>query len=224
MDTKFRESKFIDFNKGQVFIAPMELARQTPRPWSLPHKVELFECMVDVWQLGVAVEILKEIERHQPPSIWSHSAYGLIAVIFTYFEMIGKSLNPESKRTKTASRDFNYGFCDVYPEYMPVTGVLRDAKIPQVKQFRDRVRNGKYHLAATKTDLVIHNDPKVSKDFMVGQKSRGADRRYYMNPHRVTRTIVRHFPSFIARLRNAKPEFDGLRGKFLEFFDEFHQA
>jgi len=224
MGTEFRKSRFIDFNKGQVFLHPMKLMGQIPGQWTLSNKIDVFECRVEVWQLGVAVEILKEIERHEDPSIWSHSAYGLIAVIFTYFEMIGKTLNPKSRRSGTAAPDFNYGFCDVYPEYKPATGDYRDANLSEVKVFRDLIRNGMYHLAGTKINLFIHNNPNITKDFGVDKASLAEDPVYWMNPHRVTRTIVDHFPSFVAHLRNSEPEFDDMRRKFLEFFDTFYNA
>ncbi|MCB0202795.1 MAG: hypothetical protein KDI03_22215, partial [Anaerolineae bacterium] len=114
---RFRESEFIDFNSGQVKIAPMDLTRQFQIAGATGPEagIRLFQCQIDVWMLGVAVQILKEIESHEPPSTWSHAAYGLISVVFPYFEMIGKTLNPGSKRVRTAGQDFNYGFCDVYP-------------------------------------------------------------------------------------------------------------
>jgi len=224
MGTEFRKSRFIDFNIGQVFVQPMEFMRQIPGPWTLTNKIDVFECRVEVWQLGVAVEMLKEIERNKHPSIWSHSAFGLIAVVFTYFEMIGKTLNPKSRCSGTTAPDFNYGFCDVYPEYQPATGDYQDANLPEVRGFRDRIRNGMYHLAGTKTYLVIHNNPEITKDFVVDGESHAGHLVYRMNPHRVTRTIVDHFPDFVARLRDSKPEFADMRRKFLEFFDTFYNT
>jgi hypothetical protein len=65
--------------------------------------------------------------------------------------MIGKSLNPNSKKRNSAGEDFNYGFCDVYEEYRPTTNSYKDKDIsPDVVGFRDRVRNGMYHLAYPK--------------------------------------------------------------------------
>jgi hypothetical protein len=83
-----------------------------------------------------------------------------------------------------------------------------------------------YHLAYTKRGLRIHDDDEVSpKDFDPIREQNPYDRRkkttmYYMNPHRVTRTIIEHFPGFIARLK--KPSNTALREKFGEFFDNFH--
>jgi hypothetical protein len=177
-----------------------------------------------VWQLGVAVQILKEIES--PPSqtsMWTCAAYGMLSITFSYFEMIGKIINPKSAKSRTAGKDFNYGFCDVYTEYVSPSGSHKDEDMPIVREFRDRVRNGMYHLAYTKHNLFIHNKPEISKkDFDV--KEENGFNIYYMNPHSMVRTIVDHFPGFIKRLNNPDSQYDGLRDKFEEFFDEFHSA
>jgi len=110
----YRTSKYIDFDTGTVKIAPMDLKKSLIRPWTDDQKLDLFECRVDVWTLGVAVALLHEIDHGKKGSIWQHAAYGLLTISFTYFEMIGKTLNPNSATSGTASEDFNVGFCDVY--------------------------------------------------------------------------------------------------------------
>lgn len=57
----FRSSPYIDFNTGTIQIPPMELIRSlAPRAHqSLEQMLMVFECRVDVWQLGRAVECLK---------------------------------------------------------------------------------------------------------------------------------------------------------------------
>lgn len=224
MSKTFRTSKFIDFNEGSVIISPLDFRESIPKPWSLENKINIFECRVEVWQLGVAVEILKEIEAHQIPSIWSHAGFSLISVAFSYFEMIGKSLNPNSMKKGSAREDFNWGFCDVYDEYKPTSNSYKDEDISSdVVGFRDRVRNGIYHLAYPKKGVGIHNDKSIStKDFYIKDyyDVAGVQRVYWVNPHRMICTIVDHFPTFIARLNN--PNFNTLRDKFEKFFDEFH--
>jgi hypothetical protein len=208
---EFRVSPYIDFNSGTVIIQPMDLLGERKPPLSLDDMLDLFECRVDVWQLGPAVEILKKIEAQKPfsSSVWAHTAYALLAVVFTYFEMIGKSLNPGSKPQGSASIDFNYGFCDVYPVF--------DINSKDVKEFRDRVRNGLYHLGYTKGNLGIHNQPRqIPDDFFVYRSE--PEPHYLVNPHQVTRTIVAHFPEFMARLRAQ----DDMRERFRRFFTEYH--
>jgi len=222
MCTRFRDSKFIDFNKGHVIADPMDFAARIRRPLTVADKIDVFECSVEVWQLGVAVEILKEIERHETPSIWSHSAFGLIAVVFSYFEMIGKTLNPRSARNGTAGQDFIYGFCDVNHEYRPANDDY-SGDLPDVKAFRDRIRNGMYHLAGIKSGVCIRRST-LKKDFEVLKTSSGNAPLYSMDIHRVTRTIVNHFPCFMARLRQSESESGEMAKKFAKFFDTFRKA
>jgi hypothetical protein len=220
MGAPFRNSEFIDFNTGTVFNPPMKVIARLPRPWDLYSKIQVFHCRVDVWHLGPAVQILKEIEGNEPPSAWSHAAYGLLSVIVSYFEMIGKTVNPESKQRGSAGTDFVKGFQDVYQD----SGLSEDA----VKEFCDRLRNGLYHLGATKSGLWIHNSPAITdKDFDIIPKkdSSGiAVERYYINPHSVVRKVVNHFPTFIGRLKDPDPQYDKMRTKFEEFIDDFHKA
>jgi hypothetical protein len=128
--------------------------------------------------------------------------------------MIGKILNPASERSGTANIDFNYGFCDVYPEYTPPSGEYDDTHLPLLKELRARAYNGLYHLGGTKRGLWVHNTASFStKDFEVVQKfpAEPSLDKYYVNPHAMVRTIVDHFPTFIDRLKNPDVRYDGMR-------------
>jgi hypothetical protein len=226
VSTIFRDSEFMDFNTGTVKVAPMELQRSLHAPDQRPESLRLFECRVEVWQLGVAVQVLREMEseKRSQSSIWSHAAYGLIAIAFSYFEMIGKTLNLQSAKARPAGPDFNFGFCDVYPEYLPSSGKYADSDVPVVSAFRDRVRNGMYHLAYTKKNLLIHHNLAIStKDFDVKPGPGGVGDVYFLDPHLMVRTIVDHFPNFVQSLRDPAPQYDMMRQKFDEFFDDFHR-
>lgn len=239
----FRGSPYIDFNTGDVVTSPMDLKAKMHKPWTLDQKIDLFECRVEVWQFGVAAAILKQIEDAKPPSIWSHAAYGLVSVGFTYFEMIGKTLNPASAASNTSSEDFNVGFCAVYPKFKPGNGIYSDTlpspkgtkatkgtkgtknpDIQAVVAFRNRIRNGLYHLGYTKNGLWLHNDAGKD-DFQVVQEPNplgpGTVDVYHMNPHTTTRTIIDHFPKFLMDLRDPAKV---LQTKFLDFFDKYHIA
>lgn len=216
----FRESRYIDFNSGTVLKPPIDLLQEKPRRLSIDDMLDLFECRVEVWQLGPAVEIWKQhdAKKEVKSSPWAHSAYALLAIVFTYFEMIGKSLNPGSRSRGTAGSDFNYGFCDVYPSFASPSGQYTDEALPDVQQFRDRVRNGLYHLGYTKGHLFIHDEPRsrVPEDFWIDRTE--SPPRYFVNPHQVTRKIVDHFPGFIERVRSD----NDLRDRFRRFFVTFH--
>lgn len=238
----YRTSKYINFDTGDVTLAPMDLKNSMTPPWTTPQKLDLFECRVDVWTLGVMVAMLREIDAAPKPSIWQHAAYGMLTVSFTYFEMIGKTLNPDSKKSHSSSDDFNVGFCNVYPAFAPPNGIYKD-KIPNppgtkskepkgppnpdvqpIRDFRDRIRNGLYHVGYTKSGLWIHNDKGLT-DFETKTEPDPANpgqtiTKYCVNPHLLTRTIVDHFPKFMAKVR-VDP---ALTKKFIEYFDDFLSA
>ena len=205
---------------------PMDLLGPLPkrRHQTLQQMLFSFECRVEIWMLGPAVEMLKTMESHSDPhSIWLHSGYLLLGATFSYFEMIGKILNPNSETRGSAGMDFNYGFCDVYPSFAVSGNDRSDGKLPVVAQFRNRVRNGIFHLGYTKSHLYIHHRPlDYPDDFSVAPK--GGETYYCVNPHHMTRTIVAHFPSVVNRLRDGDSAFDGMRSKFREFYVDFHAA
>jgi hypothetical protein len=127
----------------------------------------------------------------------------------------------------------------VYPKFTPANGVYTD-KLPQppgvtwppnpdpeiqkVIAFRNRIRNGMYHLGYTKKGLWIHNDAS-KPDFELVQEpapsGAGMIDVYRMNPHSTTKTIIDHFPTFIADLRDLAK---GLQTKFVDYFDNYHTA
>jgi len=190
----------------------------------------------------MTVAILRQIEGNKPPSVWSHAAYGLLTVSCAYFEMIGKTRNAGSAASGTAREDFNVGFCDVYSRFKPANGIYTDKfpvppgsphrtkappnpDIQTVIEFRDRTRNGLYHLGYRKNGLWIHNDNGSTEDFEKRTEPDPANPaltidKYRVNPHRLARTIVGHFPGFLARVR-ADPT---LKSKFVQFFDQFLSA
>lgn len=214
----YRSSQYIDFNTGSVIQDPQTFVHNSPPPWTVDRKLDFFACRVDVWQLGVAVEILKQIESPVGLSVWRHGAYGLLSVITSYFEMVGKILNPHSKKRKSSSDDFNFGFGDVYAHLKP------HLEEDDISAFRDLLRNGLYHLGYPKKNLLIHSSDKIPLDIVV-QPVRD-DREdglfvglaYLVNPHRMTHTLVEHFGRFIPQVRSN----DALKSKFEEFFDDFH--
>jgi hypothetical protein len=221
---RFRDSEFIDFNTGTVKVAPIQLQfrMKLAGPMRFSDLVRLFQCRIEVWHLGVAVQMLREIEYGQPPSVWSHAAYGLLALLFSYFETIGKTLNPDANNSGTTESDFEVGFRDVYQEITTSSGSSYDPK-----EFYRRARNGLFSLGSTKRGIWVHNEQSIStKDFDIIRKNPtdAASEKYYVNPHAVTRTVVDHFPTFIARLNEPDAQVEGMRARFEEYFGDFRDA
>jgi hypothetical protein len=161
----------------------------------------------------------------------------VVAIALSYFEMLGKTLNPAPPPTK-AGEDFNWGFADVYSAMKPANNIYTDKRpvptgphpdnrdVADIVAFRDRIRNGMYHLGYTKNGVWLHDDAGYTKDFEITQEPDPDNptqtiTRYRLNPHRMTRTIVNHFPGFITRLQN---NTDNLQSKFQTFFDVYHLA
>lgn len=214
----YRSSRFIDFNTGELLQNPQLLwnaAYMNPAaPPTFDDKLNLFECRVEVWQLGVAAAMLREITADVPRinHVWSHAAYGLVSVVFSYFEMIGKTLNPNSRKSGTSGADFAAGFCDVYP-----------AEQANVRLWYGRVRCGLYHLAYTKDEIFLHggdlpNLPQTTFGVIPVQGRQWC----YLNPHTLVPEVIDHFAQFMARLRSVNEV--ALRTKCEAFIDGFHAA
>lgn len=229
MPENFRPSQYVNFNDDTIIDTPDSLFGRMPQPLSVEDKISLFESRVDAWQLGPAVAILKQIEASTTPSVWSHSGYTLVWVLTSYFEMIGKVLNLNSRSSGTAGDDFKAGFRDVYPDYTVAgsDGTL----VPDVREQHvwSAVRNGIYHLGYTKSGIVLRTKQSGEDDFAamlvpIGKSPTGTIHRVVLaiDPHSLTRTIVNHFPTFIARLRDTTQT--ALRAKFVEVIDNFHQT
>lgn len=220
MTKGFRESEFIDFNSGTVKLAPIQLQfrMKLAGPLLFADIVRLFQCRIEVWHLGVAVQMLHEIEYSQPPSIWSHAAYGLITLLFSYFETIGKTLNPEATNPSTPGIDFEYGFRDVYQDLTTSSGNTYNPK-----EFYIRARNGLFPLGTHQQGLWVHNERSIStQDFDIVQKipTDPASTKFYVNPHAVVRTLVNHFPTVIQRLNNHDAQYEGMRVRFGKYFGD----
>lgn len=216
MAIKFRASEFIDFNTGHVIIAPIQLQFRMKLAGAVAFAdlLRLFECRVEVWHLGVLAQMVNNIEYGQPPSIWSHAAYGLLPLLFIYFETVGKMLAPAETRDEPPEIEFNRGFHDVYNDVTTSSGERYD---PQ--EFYRRGQNELFLLGSTPHGLWVHNNRSIStKDFDIVQSTpiNPATRKYYVNPHTTARTVINHFPTLIARLNDPDAQYNPLRARFRE--------
>ncbi len=113
----------------------------------------------------------------------------------------------------------------MYPSYTLQTTDGRTLPDVRLRHAWTVLRNGIYHLGYTKRGVVLHNSPDVKDDFeglLIPRAGTSYTTALGVNPHSLTRTVVNHFPTFIARLKN--PAQAGLRKKFEEFVDDFHAA
>ena len=199
---KFRPSPFIDFNTGRVLVEPQPLADSLPQPRSTSDWLRLFQARVDVWQLGPAVQMLKQMESRPRSTVWFHSAYALLHITISYFELIGKIIkisNMEEGRPPkfyVSGKDATKGFCDVFPE------IDRQFERKHIKDAVKRLRNGLYHLGYTKNNLTIDRflEPKA----LDVSERKGQPTVYRVDPHYLLRRVVQHLPSFLDRIKNSK--------------------
>ncbi len=209
-----RESRFVDFKTGVLLsVSPMDLTALLTANSRVNEKIQVFECRMEVWTLGQAIQLLRLIETNQPPSLWCHAAFALVTLISNYFEIIGKILNPKARGWKESDKDVNFGFHDVY-------SCSSDLMVDTV---RDRMRNGTYHLGFPKAGFWIAHDPSGSHgDFYLSRETDDGPIECLMDPYRVTCTIVNHFKPFLDRLYTASSsQDDPLTKGFLKFFDAF---
>ncbi len=98
--------------------------------------IVVFADRVEGWQLGIAEEMLRQIEDSSIYPAMKHAGYALISVVFLYFEMIGQCVNPTGG-VPSPTVDFVRGFRDVDPNTP-----FSDHEIEIVY---DRIRCGMYH-------------------------------------------------------------------------------
>jgi hypothetical protein len=147
--------------------------------------VEVFRDRVDTWQLAVAEEMLWQIENPSAFPKMEHAAYGLISVVFSYFELVGQFVKTPGTRTG-ATEDFVAGFIDVYSAW-------KGRKV-DIEAIYDRIRCGMFHNAYTKLGVIIDGGYTVTFEIRNGN--------VYLNPHMLVRDLRTHFTGLTTRLEN----------------------
>lgn len=215
-----RQSRFVDFNTGEVFLTPEEFIAQATMPLDPDGKIDFFECRVDVYQLSPAAAMLKMMDDAGEKTAWGQADHALMLVTTSYFEMIGKVVNPGSRKRNTSGVDFDEGFADVFPNFVREHGRMG------IEDFRQLMRNGLYHLGYPKKNLLVHNSPtepwEVDRVTVIDPREDGLYGGVIslINPRRVAYSIVAHFGWFLDRLR-ANEDW---RRKFEQFNDEFFEV
>lgn len=169
-------------SSADSYLSATSLRSSFGNTLSVDDKIQIFDERVDSWQLKPAEAMLAQIIAQNPPEM-QHGAYALIAVIFSYYEMIGNCL---TGKNATATEKFVAGFKDVYPALG-----LSDS---QIRDIYGKVRCGMYHVAYTKIGVLI--DGNFAKVFTI------ANGAIEMNPHLLVPDIRAHFTQFVAKLKS----------------------
>jgi hypothetical protein len=166
---------------------------------SLDEKIIIFEDRVLGWQLDIAEEVRKRIERkqnHGRPI--QHAGFALISILFSYFEMIAQY--QEGRESDKSQKFFGIGLESVFP------GEFSDAEKKLVYQ---RIRCGMYHSGLTKKGALIDgrypNAIQVQADLVK------------VNPHKLSPKLRAHFLRYIDLLK--RPESTTERTNFQKMFD-----
>lgn len=157
---------------------------------TIDQKIDVFEDRVFGWQLNIA-----EAMDHIP-----HAGYGIIAALFSYFEMVAQYIAGQSSNGQSG-QFFRQGFRDIYP-HSPLTNA-------QIGTIYSRVRCGMYHSGYTKFGTLI------SGDYPNGVAIQ--DDTVLVNPHQLRNDLVTHFTSYLHTLRNS--ESHEARNHFETMFD-----
>lgn len=163
---------------------------------TLDEKILIFEDRVRNWHLHVAKLVndsIKAADTKNPD--WSHAGFGLVTLLFTYFEMIAQYKTGIS--SNGASEElFCYGLNDVYP------GLLSKGKQRKVYA---RVRCGMYHNAFIKKGTLIDGGYTSPLEVEDGGNVK-------VNPHTLYDDVQKHFDEYISELKCPSSKY--LRSNF----------
>jgi hypothetical protein len=174
----------------------MDFGPASPTPAQI---IAIFADRVNGWQIDVADRLIKSDE---------HSGFAVLAIVMSYFEMIGKHLTGY-EGTGAVGEHFRAGFDSVFQEVDPA----------ERGRFADRlykgVRNGLYHDAITTSGIVLAREPDDRR--ILAERATVDDAiEVVVNPELLVARIRTHFAAYVAALLD--PSNAELREAFLRRF------
>lgn len=167
---------------------------------SLETKIDIFEDRVLNWQLNIAELIRAEMEDPANAGTdWNHAAFGLMHILFTYFEMIAQHESGEES-FQQSEKMFCKGVNLVYPKQF---------SMGKRKKIYKRIRCGLFHNAFMKQGALISGDYPDALEVEDGGNVK-------VNPHKLSPDLKAHFEQYIADLRD--PKKTRLRKNFEKLF------
>ena len=158
---------------------------------TLDQKILIFEDR----EIGWRFRIVRETEEKVPDS-----GYGLISMLFSYFEMLAQYRSGTSSKSDSKNA-FSYGVRNVYP-----TSTLQDADLNDIY---DRVRCGMYHNGYTKRGTLLSGDFAEALGVECGN--------VLIDPHKLLKDLQSNLTCYIASLKDANNAI--LRRNFERIFD-----
>jgi hypothetical protein len=153
-------------------------------------KVEIFECAVIGWQLGIADHVINGCEDTQAIA---HSGFAALSIIASYPEMYWQYTRNEDSRG-ISNRAWREAFVEMFG--LDESESVRSA----VDLVYRQLRCGLFHDGRTRANVLLSagfERPIAIEDDVV-----------LVNPHSLMPAILEHFREYIARLRQEGPESD----------------
>jgi hypothetical protein len=168
------------------YVTPKRKKSDFTFPLSIEDKINIFYERIDGWQLNIADQLAGGVTDRQGRIIdSSESAYAVLQVIFSFFEMIAKYHDGYTGMSNKPY--FEKGVKSIFPEmcYYPK---LMDAL------YRD-VRCGLYHVGYTSPLVFIRNDIPSA----IALTNQG---RLWINPQILVSKLREYFRSYTKLLKN----------------------
>jgi len=166
---------------------------------TLDQKIDIFEDRIRGWQLDPAKEMRDKLITTE--SGFETYQFALLALLFSYFEMIGQYLNGELSHSQS-KKIFRLGLRDVFPQFSDDDGSV----------IYVRIRCGMYHAG------IVQKGALLSDRFNDPIRFEQSPNVVYVNPVRLIDALDSHFSDYIARIR--RPENQTERRNFLMVFDQ----
>jgi len=173
---------------------------------TVDEKIDLFRDQTLGWQLAPADACINGVRRlgllDGGPEGIRHSGYAVLAIVFSYFEMIGKLRAGFAKAGKSEYY-FREGLLNVFPDL--------EAAGPEVQEDIVKIlyrsgRCGLYHVGKVGGGMPISGGWPCALQY---------DYRYRkvcINPHRLVPKLVDHLDLYVRELKD--PGKEQLRGNF----------
>lgn len=181
----------------QMWITPKSKANEFNEPLTFDDKIRILKEQVMGWQIEVAEKNI------QIPD----SGYGILAILFSYFEMIAK-FHDGYEGYSESENYFNKGFLMVFYD-------LKGFDENQIKSALNILykngRCGQYHSGLAEGSIILSGTFKHTIRYspdIIG---------IFINPHKLVFAIKEHFVEYIAKLENTKNT--ELRTNFEKRFD-----
>jgi len=193
----------IGFNDWKV--TPKHMLSDFTLPLNLEQKITVFFERTDGWQLNIADQLVNGVRDKDGKIIdLSESAYAVLHIVFSFFEMIAKYRNGYTGNKSKAY--FRKGVKNVFPELHKYPQQLVDQLLDDLYL---GVRCGLYHCGLTDKRVFIVND--------IGAAIALTKQKLLINPQILVLDLRKYLKSYVEELRNVNNAL--LRQKFEKRFD-----